>query len=71
MPMFEYTCEDCGHAFEALVYGETTPVCEVCGGKKLAKQFSTFATTPVSSSSQELPCGQTECSGGSCAFNQN
>ena len=44
MPIYEYICSKCGHAFEKLVpSSRTKPKCEKCGSAKLEKQFSTFA----------------------------
>jgi putative FmdB family regulatory protein len=45
MPVYEYVCQDCGHAFEALVFGSERPHCPTCEGARLEKQFSTFATS--------------------------
>ena len=42
MPIYEYRCSGCQHAFEALVFGGKTPECPECGGTKLEKQFSVF-----------------------------
>ena len=44
MPLFEYRCKSCGHAFEALVFGSRKPVCPRCENGDLEKQLSTFAT---------------------------
>lgn len=43
MPIYEYLCAGCGHAFEALIYGAERPRCPACEGEELEKQFSTFA----------------------------
>ncbi|MDP6636528.1 MAG: zinc ribbon domain-containing protein [Phycisphaerae bacterium] len=44
MPIYEYVCSKCGHAFEKLVpSSKTKPKCEKCGSAKLDRQFSTFA----------------------------
>lgn len=45
MPIYEYTCTACGHAFEHLARTLTDKPekCPVCGAKKIAKQISTFA----------------------------
>ncbi|MBL8142199.1 MAG: zinc ribbon domain-containing protein [Acidobacteria bacterium] len=42
MPLFEFSCRDCGHRFETLVMGDRTPVCPHCDSRTLDKQFSTF-----------------------------
>lgn len=44
MPLYEYTCEDCQERAELLIMGEQEPVCPKCGGNRLHKEFSTFAT---------------------------
>jgi putative FmdB family regulatory protein len=60
MPIFEYVCQNCDHAFEALVYGSEKAECPKCHGKKLAPQLSTFAVAskgaPKASPSAG-PCG--------------
>ena len=46
MPIFEYACPNCGHAFEKLVLTRQPepPECPRCGWKKVDQKFSTFAT---------------------------
>jgi putative FmdB family regulatory protein len=47
MPIYEFHCDDCGKDSEVLVRSskwEGTP-CPQCGSKKLAKKFSTFASS--------------------------
>ena len=41
MPIYEYTCEKCGHEFETLLRGSEQPECPKCGSKKLNKILST------------------------------
>lgn len=43
MPIFEYSCEACGEAFEQLVLGSSTPHCEHCGSERLKKLISAAA----------------------------
>jgi putative FmdB family regulatory protein len=45
MPIYEYACSVCGHAFEHLArtLADQPAACPACGAKKLAKQLSTFA----------------------------
>jgi len=60
MPMFEYQCKDCGHRFEALVFGNRTPVCPACKSDAIEKQFSTFGMGGGSNAggpSRSAPCG--------------
>lgn len=47
MPIFEYTCETCGHCFEQMIFsiqeetdGETAPSCPACGGKNVQRLLS-------------------------------
>lgn len=40
MPIFEYSCKDCGHQFEALVLRGKEPACAACGKKNLERLFS-------------------------------
>ena len=43
MPVYEYVCSTCQHAFEALVYGSERARCPECDGEELEKQLSTFS----------------------------
>ncbi len=43
MPLFEYLSKQCGHQFEELVLGTTTPTCPACQSQKLEKLLSVFA----------------------------
>ena len=43
MPIYEYACKDCGHAFEALVRSDTVPECPQCHSTTLEKQLSVFS----------------------------
>jgi putative FmdB family regulatory protein len=45
MPIFEYTCEDCGTAFEKLVRraGQDAVACPSCGQDHVKQELSTFA----------------------------
>jgi putative FmdB family regulatory protein len=44
MPVYEYVCAQCEHAFEELVIGGEEVACPRCSSAKLRKRFSTFAT---------------------------
>ena len=48
MPVYEYVCAACGHAFEALLYGSERARCPECASAELEKQFSTFAARGAS-----------------------
>jgi putative FmdB family regulatory protein len=73
MPIYEYACSDCGHAFEALVRSDTVPQCPQCQSTSLAKQLSVFATTASTSEPAPMmsgPCGACPNASGSggCAL---
>ena len=41
MPIYEYTCEDCDHCFEKLVFSEDEEICcPCCSGRKTKKLMS-------------------------------
>ena len=63
MPIFEYVCKDCDHAFEALVYGSKKAECPKCSSKKLTPQLSVFAA-PAKGSANAAPRAAGPC--GSC-----
>ena len=47
MPLYEYSCADCGHRFEILQRigeGAEGLRCPCCDADRLDKQFSTFAS---------------------------
>lgn len=66
MPIYEYSCQDCGTKFEKLIRRESdldALACPSCGEKHLAREHSTFAPQ-MGSSRQPAP---TMCpSGGVC-----
>ncbi len=79
MPIYEYTCKDCGKAFEALVMGSRKPSCPGCKSQELEKLVSkcgfvskgvgadgeTTITTSASNSGC-AGCSATNC--GSCGI---
>ncbi|MFB3890967.1 MAG: zinc ribbon domain-containing protein [Phycisphaerae bacterium] len=77
MPIYEYICQGCGKAFEALVSSANAKsACPSCGSRKIKRQFSTFAAhgggakTPCESGScpsmAESDAGS--CADGKCPF---
>ncbi len=47
MPIYEYRCQDCGKRSSVLtlrVTSETTPTCRSCGGPRLERLLSKFAS---------------------------
>jgi putative FmdB family regulatory protein len=71
MPIFEYRCEECGHSFEAILFGEQTPECPKCHTAKLEKQLSIFAVSKSGSPAPAAGCGQSNCCmmNGGCSVN--
>jgi len=58
MPIYEYRCEPCDHAFETLVRSQAdVPHCPECGGIDLAKQFSVPGAPQVGGRGSALPVG--------------
>jgi putative FmdB family regulatory protein len=64
MPIYEFTCKQCGRRFEQLcrLDWQGTVACPACGGSDLAKGISAFAA-PGSGGGDK--CGG--CAGGNCA----
>ena len=61
MPMYEYACQDCQHAFETLVLGDEDDVeCPECHSKKLEKQWSVPARPRTTSSSLPMGCSNSD-----------
>jgi len=73
MPIFEYRCEECGHKFEAILFGEQKAECPKCHTAKLEKQLSAFAVSKSSAAAApSAGCGQSNCcmmNGGGCSVN--
>lgn len=73
MPIYEYTCSDCGHHFEWLVRGGEKPVCPTCNSVALTKRLSVPAAH-VAASNNSCPvqqsCGVTNCCGKGCAMSE-
>jgi len=74
MPIYEYVCSACGHAFEALVYGHEEAACPECDGVELEKQPSVFGTRSASARPELPPPGACGSCGdprgpGSCSLN--
>jgi putative FmdB family regulatory protein len=50
MPIFEFVCTECDESFEDLVFSVSKideVVCPSCGGSKVKKKMSTFASKPA------------------------
>ena len=67
MPIYEYVCRNCGHAFEKLVPRAGTAVeCEKCASNDVEKQFSVFSTS-AQSAPAACPAAEHCPSAGGCA----
>jgi putative FmdB family regulatory protein len=73
MPLYEYTCASCEARFEFLQRvgeGAKGVSCPECGGKRVERRLSTFATASSGGGAMEVAessCGRSECGGGFCA----
>lgn len=81
MPIFEYSCDDCGTKFEQLVRrtADANAVrCPRCGQDHLTTEYSTFAARSGSASASKPVencgagmCGSGMCGSGMCGMNMN
>jgi putative FmdB family regulatory protein len=65
MPIYEYSCQDCGTKFEKLVRRSGDEIaCPACGQNHLKTELSTFAAHAQGAAKQsnEMP----RCGGGMC-----
>jgi putative FmdB family regulatory protein len=74
MPIFEYVCRGCHHAFETLVQGGQRPVCPACSGSDLDKQLSVFAVNAKERAAPRAEAGACGACGdprgpGACSMN--
>jgi putative FmdB family regulatory protein len=72
MPIYEYTCDDCGSEFELLIRGEEKPACPSCGKGRVTRSLSVPAahtgTTRDPSCPARNACGMPHCGGGGCGM---
>lgn len=66
MPLYEYTCQECNHAFETLVFNGEEVECPQCHGRQLERQWSVPArprgeALPMSCPPDLPPCGPGCC----------
>ena len=60
MPLYEYVCKKCSHAFEELVFGDTVPRCPKCEATSVEKVLSAHTvgrSAPVPQFRGGGPCG--------------
>jgi putative FmdB family regulatory protein len=72
MPIYEYACKKCGHAFEELIRGSEQPVCPACGKGGAERQLSVPAAHTGGSVSAACPsrdvCEMSHRCGASCGM---
>jgi len=62
MPMYDYSCESCGHKFEELVMSHSTPDSEiVCPNCKKQKSKRMLCAPVVNTKGQSSTPSQTGC----------
>ncbi|MDR2811917.1 MAG: zinc ribbon domain-containing protein [Endomicrobium sp.] len=67
MPIFEFTCAECGENFEILVLSGEAIECPKCGNKNVIKQLSKFAVScPCEDSCPTDAKHKHKCGGGCC-----
>ncbi len=71
MPIFEYTCDDCGTRFEKLLRRSAELnglACPDCGQNHLTQQYSTFAARANAAKTESAApsCGTGMCQSGFC-----
>lgn len=70
MPLYEYSCDQCGKQIELLVRGGEQPECPHCQSTTLTKLLSVVAGHVASGGDAgplEGGCGRPQCGMGGCA----
>jgi len=57
MPLYEYSCQSCEHAFETLVFGDEKVTCPECQSTRLERLMSVPGLAQVASPSAGGGCG--------------
>ena len=70
MPLFDFTCADCGRSFELLLRGaKETPACPHCASVRVEKQLALVAVNGLKSNhvhTNSCGCGKPK---GGCGAN--
>ena len=69
MPIHDFDCADCGHAFEELILGSEVPECPECSSTKVRKRISSFSIGIPAHLRASVPMPEMPASGfgaGSC-----
>jgi len=68
MPIYEYSCEQCGMEFEMLVFNRSESVaCPACEGRQVKKKFSVFGMKSGGTFVSSAGSGCSTCSSHSCS----
>jgi putative FmdB family regulatory protein len=74
MPIYEYACKSCGHAFEELIRGDERPACPSCGQAGVERQMSVPAAHSKGPGPSACPardaCGMAGSCGHGCGMAQ-
>ena len=57
MPLYEYSCEDCGKTFEKLAPSDTEAHCPGCGSADTTRKLGPFSVGSSSASGNGCPGG--------------
>jgi putative FmdB family regulatory protein len=55
MPLFEFRCRTCNHAFEEIVRADQLPSCPACESVEVSKLMSAFAVGRGGGRTRSLP----------------
>jgi putative FmdB family regulatory protein len=68
VPLYEYTCQACSHAFETLVFDDDEVECPQCRSSRPQRQFSVPARPHVESEALSMSCNPNlpPCGPGCC-----
>lgn len=70
MPIYEFTCDDCGGSFETLVrpgHDEDAAACPSCNSVRLSREMSVFASARGGDGASAAPiAGASPARGGCC-----
>jgi putative FmdB family regulatory protein len=58
VPIFEYSCNACGHQFELLVMKTTVPACPECKSSELDRHFSLPAVSSDTTRANAIKAGK-------------
>lgn len=65
MPIYEYTCQNCGHSFERFfrsVSNAVEPTCPKCGAIEVKKGWSVFGMAKADGSGELASAAASSCS---------